>query len=31
MNQQIRTQSQSNHQYHHPDRSQQHPNEPITS
>ena len=29
MNQQIRTHSQSNHQYHQPDSSQQHPNEPT--
>lgn len=29
MNQQIRTQSQSNRQYHQPDSSQQHPNEPT--
>ena len=29
MNQQIRTQPQSNHQYHQPESSQQHPNEPT--
>jgi hypothetical protein len=29
MNQQVRTQLQSNHQYHQPDSSQQHPNEPT--